>query len=88
MLTNCKNCGAPLKDMKCEYCGTEYDYIPSIGSMERVIKININGVVRRFYIGKVEVEPIYYDIPRTIDGERHCTKIEHEPNIRLTMVSY
>lgn len=24
MLTNCKNCGAPLKLNKCEYCGTEY----------------------------------------------------------------
>lgn len=88
MLTNCKNCGAPLKDMKCEYCGTEYDYIPSIDSMEQVIKINIHGVVRRFYIGEVEVEPTYYDIPRTIDGEMHCTRISHEPNIRLTMVSY
>ena len=22
--TNCKNCGAPLKDGKCEYCGSEY----------------------------------------------------------------
>ena len=21
--TNCKNCGAPLKNGKCEYCGTE-----------------------------------------------------------------
>lgn len=21
--TNCPNCGAPLKDGKCEYCGTE-----------------------------------------------------------------
>ena len=23
-LPNCKNCGAPLHDFKCEYCGTEY----------------------------------------------------------------
>lgn len=23
-MTNCKNCGAPLKKNKCEYCGTEY----------------------------------------------------------------
>jgi predicted RNA-binding protein with PUA domain len=23
-ITNCKNCGAPLKKSKCEYCGTEY----------------------------------------------------------------
>lgn len=24
LLTNCKNCGAPLKKNKCEYCGTEH----------------------------------------------------------------
>lgn len=23
-MTNCVNCGAPLKGLKCEYCGTEY----------------------------------------------------------------
>lgn len=23
--TNCPNCGAPLKDGKCEYCGTTYN---------------------------------------------------------------
>ena len=23
--TTCKNCGAPLHDGKCEYCGTEYN---------------------------------------------------------------
>ena len=24
-LTNCPNCGAPLKSHKCEYCGSEFD---------------------------------------------------------------
>lgn len=24
VLTNCKNCGAPLRDMQCDYCGTDY----------------------------------------------------------------
>ena len=24
MLTNCKNCGAPLRRGLCEYCGTDY----------------------------------------------------------------
>ena len=23
-ITNCKNCGAPLKSGKCEYCGSQY----------------------------------------------------------------
>lgn len=22
--TNCRNCGAPVKGYKCEYCGTKY----------------------------------------------------------------
>lgn len=22
--TNCRNCGAPVKGNRCEYCGTEY----------------------------------------------------------------
>ena len=24
-MTNCPNCGAPLKDGKCEYCGTQVE---------------------------------------------------------------
>ena len=24
VLTNCKNCGAPLRDMRCDYCSTDY----------------------------------------------------------------
>ena len=24
MFTNCKNCGAPLRNGRCEYCGTLY----------------------------------------------------------------
>jgi predicted RNA-binding protein with PUA domain len=26
-MTNCKNCGAPLTNGKCDYCGTEYETI-------------------------------------------------------------
>ena len=36
-LTNCKNCGAPLKryPCKCEYCGTNYyDSIRDIGKID------------------------------------------------------
>lgn len=28
MVTNCKNCGAPLKSGKCEYCNTEHGDSP------------------------------------------------------------
>lgn len=33
-LTNCKNCGAPLKGSVCEYCGTVY--------RENQIYMNVN----------------------------------------------
>lgn len=26
-MTNCKNCGAPLKTHKCDYCGTNFNKI-------------------------------------------------------------
>ena len=39
--TNCSNCGAPLADGKCKYCGTEYK------KKEKEIKY--------FYMGK-EIE--------------------------------
>ena len=38
-LTNCKNCGAPLKryPCKCEYCGTNYyDGIRDIGKIDEL----------------------------------------------------
>lgn len=36
MLTNCKNCGAPLKSNKCKYCGTEYidEYQRALAQMQ------------------------------------------------------
>lgn len=30
MLTNCKNCGAPLYQGYCEYCGTDYKELNQI----------------------------------------------------------
>ncbi len=56
MLTNCKNCGAVLVNGKCEYCGSEYEYIPNIGNFQQIIKINIHGKVHKFYISKIGVD--------------------------------
>lgn len=30
----CKNCGAPLRGNKCEYCGTEYECVKKGGKNE------------------------------------------------------
>ena len=32
-MMNCKNCGAPLRGGKCEYCGTEYEAAPRRGGV-------------------------------------------------------
>ena len=29
--TNCPNCGAPITEMKCEYCGTDFEAIVKMG---------------------------------------------------------
>lgn len=57
--TNCINCGAPLKNGKCEYCGTEY-HLDSLGQVnEYKVKVNIMGQEKDFYIGKIEKQSIY-----------------------------
>jgi hypothetical protein len=50
---NCKNCGAPLRGGKCEYCGTEYDAPP-----KRYVNPTIARYLRDLYLGgKVEDPP-------------------------------
>ena len=73
---NCKNCGAPLhfnnKRIRCEYCGTEYeldsneyseksDVIKGNCTDDRIVELRLHGRLKRFYIGEIEVNPIYYD---------------------------
>ena len=41
--TNCKNCGAPLRNYRCEYCGTEYREDPITKTV--VIKSQPVGVI-------------------------------------------
>ena len=65
---NCDNCGAPLKynkdtlECKCDYCKTEY-YIERHGEsnitlMGELIRLNLHGVERTFYVGSEEYHPI------------------------------
>ena len=84
-LINCKNCGAPLHNGKCEYCGSEYEFVPEINSFEQVIELYILGRKRKFYIGSVESMPITNSW-RTLDGQIHHTLMGNE--IQLNLISY
>lgn len=90
-LTNCINCGAPIKNGKCDYCGTEYDkkekHIELILQEKDRIKLKIYGIEKEFYIGEVEVEPICYDTYRDITGTLVRTRQE-EPKIKIELISY
>lgn len=86
-MINCKNCGAPLKNGQCEYCGSEYEFIPQINHFEQIFKINIHGKIRKFYIETIESHPIYSEF-RLLDGSMCRTSITSEPQLTLTMISY
>lgn len=70
-MTNCKNCGAPITNGKCEYCGTEYEtttetYYTDCGNIE--ISMNIpmpdNEALERLdkQLKKIERRLIQYDV--------------------------
>lgn len=85
-ITNCKNCGAPLKDYKCEYCGSEYEYIQEINDFKQVITLCIAGRKRKFYIGCIDFEPLYVETTSsTVDDRMYVKKIGEE--IRLELIS-
>lgn len=75
--TNCINCGAPLKNQKCEYCGTEY-YLDTLGQInEYKIKVNIMGQEKDFYISKIEKQSIFGDSYRDVTN-KICDKLKLE----------
>lgn len=73
----CDNCGSPLKynkvdfSCKCDYCGTEY-YVTQNGELEgQLIRFNIHGELKEFYIAKEQYHKIYNGdgCYRTLDGK-------------------
>lgn len=40
--TNCRNCGAPVKGNRCEYCGTEYG--DESKARESYIHVTLDGI--------------------------------------------
>ena len=65
-LTNCSNCGAPLKYtkihdniVKCEYCSTEY-YFDDYGEFKgQYVTLYRDGEIKKFYVGEEEVSVLY-----------------------------
>lgn len=49
----CKQCGAPLKNNKCEYCGTNNGLNGSLMNMQG--ELNINGETIKVYVAKEEL---------------------------------
>ena len=86
-LTNCKNCGAPLKNYKCDYCGSEYEYVHEISDFEQVITLFIGGRKRKFYISTVTREPVVYETTCCLDGTRTHVRSMND-NITLELISY
>lgn len=80
--TNCKNCGASLhydetkygKKVRCQYCRQEY-HVDLLGRVEEnIIKIEIMGTIKEYYIGTITIEPLWFDTGRSIDGTLCITK--------------
>lgn len=90
MLTNCKNCGAPLctneDSLKCEYCGTEYEYIPDITDYKQVIKLRIGPTIRKFYISTIECYPESIDTTTLCDNTKCAYIVDNK--LELTLISY
>lgn len=90
MMSNCKNCGAVLTQvddvLKCEYCDSIYEYIPKVDDIRQIIKINIGGTIRKFYIYTVEAEQSTMEYT-TLDGTLGRTYITNRPSLTLTLHS-
>lgn len=90
----CLNCGASIDYNKikngvyrCPYC-REYYHIDQYGYIEEYkVKLKYMGRTVYCYLESVEVEPVYVDAYRTIDG-RLSTTIASEPVIKFELVSY
>lgn len=90
MMSNCKNCGAVLTQvddvLKCEYCDSIYEYITKVDDIRQIIKINIGGTIRKFYIYTVEAEQDTMSYT-TLAGDLDRTYIVNRPLLTLTLHS-
>lgn len=81
---NCENCGASLKlnkenmTCKCNYCNTEYyvkdDEINGLTIVGQLIKINIHGEEKEFYIAEEKMNHLYTNVERDLSGRLISSK--------------
>ena len=79
MVTNCVNCGAPIKrDRKeCPYCETPYDVSSFNAEMEKMFgELTIGGETCKVYLGSVEHHQLLGEPYRDIDGILHRGNIK------------
>lgn len=79
MVTNCVNCGAPIKrDRKeCPYCDTPYDVSGFNAEIEKMFgKITIGGETYKVYLGSVECNQVFEDSYMDMNGFLHRTHIK------------
>ena len=90
-LTNCSNCGAPLKYtkiqnnvVKCEYCSTEY-YFDDYGEYKgQYVTLNRDGEEIRFYVSEAETEVLYSgDSCRDLSGHVYRVPLCQKRKITL-----
>ena len=89
-LTNCSNCGAPLKYtkiqnniVKCEYCSTEY-YFDDYGEYKgQYVTLYRDGEIKKFYVGEEEISILWGDATRNINGQVVGTPICKKRKITL-----
>ncbi len=93
-ITNCINCGAPLKYgeneyenlAKCSYCGTEY-HIDRLGKIEEYkVNLMINGEIHKFYLSEFKLHHISGDCYRDLNGRLVTNKVKEKREI--TMIEY
>lgn len=85
---NCKNCGAIVKDCKCEYCGTEYPEYQTFVKCQKDISAEINRLFSNgnVYIQEVVREPIIVDSYRNEKGMITHSKMVYKTKIKLVEV--
>ena len=94
LLTNCTNCGAPLKFKeedygklaKCSYCDTEY-HLDLLGRVEEYkVKLKIMGEVKEFYISEIEREPELIDCNYLYDNNSHRYSTIHRYRHEIKLI--
>lgn len=87
MIKNCINCGAPIVNRKCEYCGTEYNekFSTNIADDFRGT-LTYKGQAFDVYMSEVDVE--YPDIISCIDFSGRLMRVASSPKRTFTLIEY